>query len=220
MESRPCRWNCWRPRRRPSALWGVKRRIMAMSAATSPGTGLAYGACGGSAPPGAWPDSSFYGGVTLRPARRAAAGKASGTEDAAISDQALRWRSKPVLEASPWEGEGYRKVWALRVCRDIRACPQAGARALMRENNLLSPHRCRRRGGNRPWAAEIITHAPKPHVGHRWRSGVHGGRRLGLDTGRRALERRVVSSTATGTPSATSSNSTMQKVLTAPVSYT
>ena len=25
------------------------------------------------------------------------------------------------LEASPWEGEGYRKVWArLRVCRDIR----------------------------------------------------------------------------------------------------
>ena len=29
----------------------------------------------------------------------------------------------------------------------------------MRENNLLSPHRCRRRGGN-PHVGEIITHAP------------------------------------------------------------
>ena len=29
----------------------------------------------------------------------------------------------------------------------------------MRENNLLSPHRCRRRGGN-PHDSEIITHAP------------------------------------------------------------
>ena len=29
----------------------------------------------------------------------------------------------------------------------------------MRENNLLSPHRCRRRGGN-PHDGEIITHAP------------------------------------------------------------
>ena len=35
---------------------------------------------------------------------------------------------------------------------------------------------------------------PEPHVGHRWRSGVHGGRRLGLDIHRhRALERRVQS---------------------------
>ena len=30
---------------------------------------------------------------------------------------------------------------------------------VMRENNLLSPHRCRRRGGN-PHVGEIITHAP------------------------------------------------------------
>ena len=52
------------------------------------------------------------------------------------------------MEASPWEGEGYRKVWArLRVCRDIRVARKRVLR-LMRENNLLSPHRCRRRGGN------------------------------------------------------------------------
>ena len=49
----------------------------------------------------------------------------------------------------------------------------------MRENNLLSPHRCRRRGGN-PHVGEIITHAPNLMWGT---DGVrvHGGRRLGLD---------------------------------------
>ena len=63
------------------------------------------------------------------------------------------------LEASPWEGEGYRKVWArLRVCRDIRVARKRVLR-LMRENNLLSPQPCRRRGGN-PHDGEIITHAP------------------------------------------------------------
>ena len=68
-----------------------------------------------------------------------------------------------VLEASPWEGEIVygRKVWArlrLGVCRDIRVARKRVLR-LMRENNLLSPHRCRRRGGN-PHGGEIITHAP------------------------------------------------------------
>ena len=63
------------------------------------------------------------------------------------------------LEASPWEGEGHRKVWArLRVCRGIRVSRKRVLR-VMRENNLLSPHRCRRRGGN-PHVGEIITHAP------------------------------------------------------------
>ena len=75
------------------------------------------------------------------------------------SDQALLVAIEADLEASPWEGEGYRKVWArLRVCRDIRVARKRVLR-LMRENNLLSPHRCRRRGGN-PHDGEIITHAP------------------------------------------------------------
>ena len=43
------------------------------------------------------------------------------------------------LEASPWEGEGYRKVWArLRVCRDIRVARKRVLR-LMRENNRSAP---------------------------------------------------------------------------------
>ena len=157
-----------------------------MSAATSPGTGLAYGlrrVCA------AWgmARSSFYTMTSGQHAEQPPA-KRRGPKPA-ISDQALLVAIEADLEASPWEGESYRKVWArLRVCRDIRVARKRVLR-LMRENNLLSPHRCRRRGGN-PHDSEIITHAP--NVGHRWRSGVHGGRRLGLDLHRRrALERRV-----------------------------
>ena len=151
-----------------------------MSAATSPGTGLAYGlrrVCA------AWgmARSSFYAMTSGQHAEQPPA-KRRGPKPA-ISDQALLVAIEADLEASPWEGEGYRKVWArLRVCRDIRVARKRVLR-LMRENNLLSPHRCRRRGGN-PHDGEIA-----PNLMHRWRSGVHGGRHLHR---RRALERRVV----------------------------
>ena len=127
-----------------------------MSAATSPGTGLAYGlrrVCV------AWgmARSSFYAMTSGQHAEQPPA-KRRGPKPA-ISDQALLVAIEADLEASPWEGEGYRKVWArLRVCRDIRVARKRVLR-LMRENNLLSPHRCRRRGGN-PHDGEIITHAP------------------------------------------------------------
>ena len=115
-----------------------------MSAATSPGTGLAYGlrrVCA------AWgmARSSFYAMTSGQHAEQPPA-KRRGPKPA-ISDQALLVAIEADLEASPWEGEGYRKVWArLRVCRDIRVARKRVLR-LMRENNLLSPHRCRRRGG-------------------------------------------------------------------------
>ena len=143
-----------------------------MSAATSPGNGLRR-VCA------AWgmARSSFYAMTSGQHAEQPPA-KRRGPKPA-ISDQALLVAIEADLEASPWEGEGYRKVWA-----DIRVARKRVLR-LMRENNLLSPHRCRRRGGN-PHDGEIITHAPN----NRWRS--HGGRRLGLDLHRRrALERRV-----------------------------
>ena len=64
------------------------------------------------------------------------------------------------LEASPWEGEGHRKVWArLRVCRGIRVSRKRVLR-VMRENDLLSPHRCRTPVAEIPMSDEIITHAP------------------------------------------------------------
>ena len=160
-----------------------------MSAATSPGTGLAYGlqrVCA------AWgfARSSFY---AMKSRQQATAerppAKRRGPKPS-ISDEALLVAIEADLEASPWEGEGHRKVWArLRVCRGIRVSRKRVLR-VMRENNLLSPHRCRRRGGN-PHVGEIITHAPTS-CGHGRRSGVHGGRRLGLGIHRhRALERRV-----------------------------
>ena len=64
-----------------------------------------------------------------------------------ISDEALLVAIEADLEASPWEGFDV-----------VRRHPPAALR-VMRENNLLSPHRCRRRGGNRH-VGEIITHAP------------------------------------------------------------
>jgi transposase InsO family protein len=46
-----------------------------------------------------------------------------------------------LLEASPFTGEGHRKVWArLRILRDIRVS-RTRVLGLMRENALLSPHR-------------------------------------------------------------------------------
>ena len=112
-----------------------RRKVAAMSAATSPGTGLAYGlrrVCA------AWgmARSSFYAMTSGQHAEQQPA-KRRGPKPA-ISDQALLVAIEADLEASPWEGEGYRKVWArLRVCRDIRVARKRVLR-LMRENNLLS----------------------------------------------------------------------------------
>ena len=80
-----------------------------MSAATSPGTGLAYGlrrVCA------AWgmARSSFYAMTSGQHAKQPPA-KRRGPKPA-ISDQALLVAIEADLEASPWEGEGYRKVWA------------------------------------------------------------------------------------------------------------
>ena len=151
-----------------------------MSAATSPGTGLAYGlrrVCA------AWgmARSSFYAMTSGQHAEQPPA-KRRGPKPA-ISDQALLVAIEADLEASPWEGEGYRKVWArLRVCRDIRVARKRVLR-LMRENNLLSPHRCRRRGGN-PHDGEITLHIVG--VGDN-RIGKEGpGKRQGPGQSRRA----------------------------------
>ena len=127
-----------------------------MSAATSPGTGLAYGlrrVCA------AWgmARSSFYAMTSGQHAKQPPA-KRRGPKPA-ISDQALLVAIEADLEASPWEGEGYRKVWArLRVCRDIRVAPQAGAPPDAREQSALAPSLPPNRGGN-PHDGEIITHA-------------------------------------------------------------
>ncbi len=128
-----------------------------MSAATSPGTGLAYGlrrVCA------AWgmARSSFYAVTSGQHAEQPPA-KRRGPKPA-ISDQALLVAIEADLEASPWEGEGYRKVWArLRVCRDIRVARQAGAPPDAREQSALAPS-LPPPWRQSPWTGEIITHAP------------------------------------------------------------
>ena len=98
-----------------------------MSAATSPGTGLAYGlqrVCA------AWgfARSSFY---AMKSRQQATAerppAKRRGPKPS-ISDEALLVAIEADLEASPWEGEGHRKVWGSASGLSWHPCfPQAGA---------------------------------------------------------------------------------------------
>ncbi len=129
-----------------------------MSTTTSPGTGRVYGVERVCAIWGV-PRSSFYGeqqrkvAEPVRPTARRRGPKPK------ISDEDLLAAILADLEASPFEGEGYRKVWArLRVQQGIRVS-RTRVRVLMRDNNLLSPHRARRRDG-RTHDGTIITDAP------------------------------------------------------------
>jgi len=144
-----------------------------MSAAASPGTGRVYGvervcAIWGLA------RSSFYARRQARcgarlPARR------RGPKPA-ISDADLLVAIRADLDASPWQGEGHRKGWArLRVRDGIRVSRKRVLR-IMRENTLLSPHRCRRGDGN-AHDGEIVTDAP----GVMW--GTDGIRVFTVDDG-------------------------------------
>jgi transposase InsO family protein len=71
--------------------------------------------------------------VSLRPQRRGPKPK--------LPDADLLTAIRADLAASPFTGEGHRKVWArLRIMRDLRVS-RARVLRLMRENALLSPHR-------------------------------------------------------------------------------
>jgi len=128
-----------------------------MSRAASPGTGLVYGlerVCA------VWgvPRSSFYAEQrkAVDPTKPAARRRGPKPK---ISDENLLAAIVADLEASPFEGEGLRKVWArLRVQQGIRVS-RTRLRVLMRDNNLLSPHRARRRDA-RSHDGTIITDAP------------------------------------------------------------
>ena len=111
-----------------------------MSCETSEGTGKPYGlerVCRVLE----FPRSTLYAQqaresaevVPLRPQRRGPKPK--------VADADLLIAIRADLEASPFIGEGHRKVWArLRILHDIRVS-RARVLRLMRENALLSPHR-------------------------------------------------------------------------------
>ena len=77
----------------------------------------------------------------------------------ALSDAELLELIRADLTASPFQGEGHRKVWARLRVRDGVKVGRRRVLRLMRENNLLSPYRGRR-GNPRLHEGEIITQAP------------------------------------------------------------
>lgn len=93
-----------------------------------------------------------------------------------LSDAELLGKIKADLSRSPFQGEGHRKVWArLRVMDEIRVSRKRILR-VMRENQLLSPYRCRKAAGEKH-TGTIITKGPNVM----W--GTDGTRILTVDDG-------------------------------------
>ena len=140
------------------ALWGAE--VAAMSAATSPGTGLANGlqrVCA------AWgfARSSFYAMKSRQQAKPAERPSAkAGDRSPHLGPRLCWWPSRPTWKI-PLGGRGTPQGLGSASGLSWHPCfPQAGAPGDAREQPMFSPHRCRRRGGN-PHVGEIISgHAP------------------------------------------------------------
>ncbi len=93
-----------------------------------------------------------------------------------IADEELLEQIRADLAASPFSGEGHRKVWArLRIGHGIRVARKRVLR-LMRAHNLLSPRRSRQ-GDNNLHQGEITTETPN----EMW--GTDGARILTVEDG-------------------------------------
>ncbi len=105
------------------------------------------------------PRSSYYADrqVSGLPVKLTQPGKRG--PKTALSDAELLELIRADLQASPFQGEGHRKVWARLRVRDGVKVGRRRVLRLMRENNLLSPYRGRP-GNPRLHEGEIITPAP------------------------------------------------------------
>ena len=93
-----------------------------------------------------------------------------------LSDTELLGKIQADLVRSPFQGEGHRKVWArLRILDEVRVSRKRVLR-IMRENQLLSPYRCRQATGEKH-TGSIITEAPNVML------GTDGTRILTVDDG-------------------------------------
>ncbi len=111
-----------------------------MSASASPATGRRYGLARVCA---AWGAARSTVHARRARARELRLPEKRGPKPK-ISDAELLVAIREDLAASPFVGEGHRKVWArLRIQREIRVSRNRVLR-LMRESRLLSPHRSRR----------------------------------------------------------------------------
>jgi putative transposase len=73
----------------------------------------------------------------------------------ARGDAELLEAIRAVIEASPFQGEGYRKIWARLRSNGIRTAPRR-VRRIMKEHGLLAPHRAQPRCGH-PHDGTIVT---------------------------------------------------------------
>ena len=109
----------------------------------------------------AQPRSSFYAGRrnhSTGSAEPATPAQKRGPKSV-WSDPALLSKIRADLARSPFQGEGHRKVWArLRVVDEVRVSRKRILR-IMRENQLLSPYRCRKATGEKH-TGTIITEDP------------------------------------------------------------
>jgi transposase InsO family protein len=130
-----------------------------MSSAVSPTTKRPYGVQRVCA---AWdiPRSSFYAAVARE--KKSAVPSVTAAKRGPrtkLTDDALLALIRADLAASPFKGEGHRKVWArLKIQKSVRTGRKRVLR-IMRENKLLSPHR-NRRGLGVVHDGTIITDAP------------------------------------------------------------
>jgi transposase InsO family protein len=76
-----------------------------------------------------------------------------------LDDGALLARINAALAASPWVGEGYRKVWAQLRAGGVRTAPRRVLR-VMREAHLLSPTRLGHAHGPKAHDGTIIAERP------------------------------------------------------------
>ncbi len=128
-----------------------------MSQTPSPTTGSRYGVrrlCG----LWDWPRSSFYAQRKRQQAEKPRESRRPGPQPK-ISDRELAEEIRKVLKASPFVGEGYRKVWARLRAKDIRVAPRRVLR-VMREAELQAPTRAGHAHGPKAHDGTIITERP------------------------------------------------------------
>jgi len=93
-------------------------------------------------------------GAVGEPANQAAAPRRRGPQGAA-SDADILKAIRTVIEDSPFQGEGYRKIWARLRAAGIRTAPRR-VRRIMRDNGLLAPNRPQHRPAH-PHEGTIVT---------------------------------------------------------------
>lgn len=126
-----------------------------MSQALSPSTGRKYGRARILAVWGQ-PRSTFY--ARQQRARQPAALQRRGPKTK-YTDAELLEQIRAILTASPFHGEGHRKIWARLRVQEVRTSKPRVLR-LMRENNLLAPQRQLAPVVEKSHAGSIVTSEP------------------------------------------------------------